>query len=145
MVSNGIHISTEAKEIVMLNKKEVKGLSKLSGYPFDDRYIGHPAGHVYKVKYVRGNKIYAYPMKPFKTYDGYTEYVLTTIHGTKKHIQAQRIIAGLFIKKVRGKDYVNHINHIRTDNRAENLEWVTHSENIKYSWTFGTRRKKKVG
>lgn len=28
---------------------------------------------------------------------------------------------------------VNHINFDRTDYRAENLEWVTHAENIKYS------------
>lgn len=143
MLYNGLLISTEAKDIITLNKKEVKGLGKLKGYPFDNRYIAHPSGNVYKVKYTRGNVIYAYPMKPFKTYDGYIEYVLTTTEGTKKHIQGQRIIAGLFIPKVRGKDYVNHINHNRTDNRAENLEWVTHSENIKYSWQFGTRRKSK--
>lgn len=45
------------------------------------------------------------------------------------------------------KNIVNHINCIRDDNRAENLEWVTHSYNIKYAYILGkvSHRKGKFG
>lgn len=38
------------------------------------------------------------------------------------------------------KKYANHINAIRTDNRPENLEWVSGSENIKHAYTIGTKK-----
>jgi len=38
------------------------------------------------------------------------------------------------------KKYANHINAIRTDNTAENLEWVTCSENIKHAYSIGTKK-----
>ena len=73
-------------------------------------------------------------MRPFITRDGYVEYVLTDINKTKWHIQGQRIVAYLFIPKPDGKDYVNHKDLNRQNNKVENLEWVSHSENIKHSY-----------
>ena len=42
---------------------------------------------------------------------------------------AHRIVAEAFLVKVEDKEIVNHINGIRDDNRAVNLEWVTSREN----------------
>jgi len=44
-----------------------------------------------------------------------------------------RLVADAFIPKKLGAEDVNHKNGIRSDNRAENLEWVTPSENMLHS------------
>ena len=46
-----------------------------------------------------------------------------------KKFRKHRIIANNFIENPNNYEFVDHINHIRTDNRIENLRWVSNRMN----------------
>ena len=50
-----------------------------------------------------------------------------------------RLVAQTFIPNPKDKPQVNHINGNKRDNRAENLEWVTASENTQHAVKTGLK------
>jgi len=98
--------------------KDIKGYEGLYAITED--------GRVFKYK---GNKY----MKINKRKDGYCSVGLTKNKKNKKFL-VHRLVAMSFIPNPDNKPQINHINMIKSDNRVENLEWVTQSENIKHSY-----------
>lgn len=83
--------------------------------------------------------------------NGYTLKALTVTHGYKavalhkegkrKMMLIHRLVAAAFIPNPENKPQVNHINGIKTDNRAENLEWATSQENLQHAMETGLKPK----
>lgn len=54
--------------------------------------------------------------------------------GIERRASVHRLVAEAFIPNPDGLRDVNHKNGIKTDNRLENLEWMSHSDNIKHQY-----------
>lgn len=55
-------------------------------------------------------------------------------NGKARNFLVHRLVSQAFIENPNNYDTVDHINGIKTDNRAENLQWLSQSDNTKRFW-----------
>ncbi len=75
-----------------------------------------------------------------------TGYVATTLcKQSTKYVRIHRLVANAFIPNPENKPCINHKNGIKHDNRAENLEWCTYSENMLHAYKTGLKKHHYIG
>ncbi len=94
------------------------------------------AGRIWRItRRYRANKQPVIPKREMKTTNeaGYIRVGLGK-NGKVILCYAHRVVWTYFNGEIPSGLEMNHINGVRTDNRPENLELVTHSENIKHAF-----------
>lgn len=84
----------------------------------------------------KSGKVFSYPnqmhdgkwLKPSE-HAGYLNLNLTNDNGKQQRIGVHRVVGLAFIPNPENKKQINHKNGNKLDNRIENLEWMTASEN----------------
>lgn len=102
-------------------------------------------GRVRRIKGGRGAQV-GIKKTPLNS-SGYPHLHLT-VGGKIKDFFVHYLVCSAFHDNPENKSCVNHINGIKTDNRAENLEWVSYQENTQHAFrtglhvvTYETRKK----
>jgi hypothetical protein len=77
-------------------------------------------------------------LKLFHNKKGYAQTIL--YRDKKPHpVKIHRLVANAFIPNPENKPQVNHIDGDKNNNRIDNLEWCTQTENIQHSYKVGLR------
>lgn len=97
---------------------------------FEEYYLISDIGQVWSI---RRKKV----LKPKIDRYGY-EVVVLSVNGKSYHRTVHRLVARAFVPNPECLPTVNHINEIKTDNRAVNLEWMSIVDNDNY----GSRNEK---
>lgn len=59
-------------------------------------------------------------------------WIQFSVNSVKKNYYIHQLVASHFIPNPDGKQFVNHKDGNKTNNKVENLEWVTQSENTQH-------------
>lgn len=99
----------------------------------DDKTTNYEVSNIGNVRNKTTGKLLALNKRKDNGKKNYVYCNIFTVNNIKKTLVVHRLVAIAFLEPSLdvNKTYVDHINGNHHDNCVENLEWVTHSENIK--------------
>ena len=75
-------------------------------------------------------------LEPCPLPNGYL-YLCLSVNNKTERLSIHRLVCSAFHENPENKPCVNHIDGNKTNNYAENLEWVTASENMQHAYRTG--------
>lgn len=86
----------------------------------------YQVSNLWNVKNIKTNRI----LKPYN-WSWYLKLSFL-LDNKKKQYYVHRLVAQAFIKNIESKKFINHKDWNKTNNKLDNLEWCTASENINH-------------
>lgn len=96
---------------------------------YENLYEASNLGNIRSLNWKHTGKVVV--MKPGTDKNGY-KYINLTKDKKNKWLKVHRVIYETFFDKIPEGMEINHINEIKSDNRPENLEIVSHKQNINH-------------
>lgn len=124
--------------------KDVKGyeglyeVSNLGAVRSKDRHVDFVDKRGYKAKRFYPSRV----VKQRTIKGGYLICELSR-NGNRERILAHRLVAMNFLENENCLKEVNHIDADKTNNKVNNLEWVTRGENIRHAFRLGLVKREK--
>lgn len=101
-----------------------------------DDYPNYEVGNSGKIRNASTGRVLKQSINP----DGY--YVVNIRNNKVSKTKAvHRLVAASFCQGSADKLEVNHIDGNKKNNRADNLEWTTRSDNVKHAFSIGLAKK----
>lgn len=100
---------------------------------FEGLYQVSNTGLVKSIRLVgKSKRVREIILKEDKQVTKHSTYLRVTLskEGKAKRFSVHRLVALAFIPNPENKPFVNHIDNDASNNNVQNLEWVTHSENM---------------
>lgn len=107
--------------------------------PGFNRYEASSLGNIRTLNWKKSGRTVV--MKPAISKKGYLTTVMLNNEGEYKNVKVHRMVAFAFLGVPDDLNLtVNHINRIKSDNRPENLEYLTRIDNSRDAWNNGMQK-----
>ena len=105
---------------------------------FEGLYEVSNEGRIRKVRFINNHvdKEKVFLVTPQDNGRGYLKVSLYK-NGQQTQRLVHRVVADAFLDRDPNRDFVNHIDGNKRNNRADNLEWCTRSENMLHAYKSG--------
>lgn len=95
-------------------------------------YRNYEVSNVGRIKNIKTGKV----LKPSDDKDGY-QVVCLSENRKQRILKVHRLVAKAFIPNRKQLPQVNHLDGVKSNNKVNNLEWLTHKDNVQHAINIG--------